>query len=152
MASIVFTDSIGAATLTNGKPTPGDRFASWTLKSQPIGDSVERDSDGARIMFPVRDDWGVTLELRGIPSVTVSGVAPVDIADRLCRWLLLGGQCAVHTDDATAHVYATCGLMPGTTPTLQLSNPKTAEYTLSVALINQAVSPVQMACHYRGGT
>lgn len=152
MTSIAFTDSFGAATLTNNKPGPAARFCNWVPTSQPVGDSVERDSDGAVIMFQTRDDFGASFELRKIPVETASGVSMAAIADRLRRHLLLGGQCSVATGDTTPHTYATCGLKPGTTPQLTMSDPKNIEYTLSLVLINLAVSPVQMVCNYRGGT
>lgn len=148
--TISFTDTIGAATLSNGKTAPADRFSSWLPKSLPMGDAIERDSDGARIMFQTRDDWGVTFELRRIPSQTAGGVSMFEIADRLRRHLLMGGTCTVNTGDAGSRSYATCGLMPGTEPQLTQTDARAIEHTLSLALINLAGSPTQMICRYRG--
>jgi hypothetical protein len=147
--SITFTDGIGAATLTNGKPSPGDRFSGWTPTTKPIGDSASRQSDGLTAMFKFRDDYGASFALVHIPVVLTGGVRLTDIADRLVAWLMAGGTCAVNTGDAESNSYATCGLMPGTTPTLTLSDRVNLEYTLSLSLINVAVSPVRMVCHYR---
>lgn len=146
--SISFTDTIGAATLTNGKPFPGDRFANWTPLSRPFGESASRQSDGRITRFRLRDDFGASFELRGIPVRTTGALRLVDIADRLVYHLLNGGTCTVNTGDAESNSYATCSLMPETEPQLQLSDPQALEYTLSVSLLNVAGSPVRMVCHY----
>jgi hypothetical protein len=146
--TIVFTDYIGAATLSNGKTAPGDRFGNWVPITRPYGESAARQSDGAITMFLFRADYGASFELSQIPVLTTGGVRLVDIADRLIAWLLLGGTCAVNTGDVGAASYPTCGLLPGTTPTLTMSDRKNLEYTLSLSLLNVAGSPVPMVCHY----
>jgi hypothetical protein len=149
VASIVFTDAVGAATLTNGKNAPADRFSNWVTDSQPIGESAARQSDGAITMFRFRDEFGARFSLARIPVVTTGGVRLVDVAARLVYHLLNGGTCAVNTADAETNSYATCGLKPGTTPSLELADPQNLEYTLTLALINLAGSPARMVCHYR---
>lgn len=144
-STIAFTDGIGAATLKNAKPTPADRFASWTLLTKPIGDTATRQADGVLTMFVLRTDYGASFELQKIPVRLVGGVRMVDVAARLVAWLLQGGACTVTTGDADANVY-TCGLMPGTTPSLAFADKKNLEYTLSVSLINRAAAA--MVCHY----
>lgn len=148
MASITFTDAIGAATLTNGKPSPADRFSAWVPVSKPIGESARRQSDGAMSMFVFRTDHGATFQLERIPVATHGGVRPIDVAARLVAWLLAGGTCAVNTGDVDATSYATCGLMPESAPALTMTDRRTLEYSLSLSLINLAGSPVPMACHY----
>lgn len=145
---ITFTDSIGAATLTNGHPFPANRFADWTPRTRPIGESAVAQGTGATTLFVFRTDFGVTLELRHISSVKVAGVAAADIADRLIVHLLKGGTCSVETGDVDANTYATCGLMPGTTPELRLEDTTMLEFALSLSLINLAGSPVRMLCRY----
>jgi hypothetical protein len=146
--TITFTDGVGAATLTNGKPTPGDRFTGWVTNSRPIGDSAHRQSDGALSMFRFRTDYGASFTLTQIPVATNGGVRLVDIAARLVFHLQNGGSCSVNTGDPEVNAYATCGLAPGSTPTLTLSDRVNLEYTLSLSLINLAGSPVAMVCHY----
>lgn len=147
-SSIAFTDNIGAAVLTNGKPFPADRFSSWTPISRPFGESAMRQSDGRLTMFKLRDDYGVTFELRGIPST--KSPALLDIADRLCYWLENGGTCSVTTGDADSNVYPTCGLLPGANmrADLKMSDPQMLEYTLSLSLLNLSGTPVRMVCRY----
>jgi hypothetical protein len=146
--TLVFTDGIGAATLKNSKVVPGDRFSSWVTVSKPIGESANRQSDLALSMFKLADSYGATFDLTQIPVAAQSGVRLVDVAARLVYWLLSGGVVAVNTGDVDSNAYASCGLMPGTTPTLTLSDRKNLEYTLSLALVNLAGSPVPMVCHY----
>lgn len=145
--TVTFTDSVGAATLRNGKPVPADRFANWTENSLPVGDSAHRLSDGVLTMFRERDDFAASFELRMIPVAAVAGVRLVEVAARLRYHLLNGGSCTVNTGDTASSSY-TCGLMPGSTPSLTLSNPAVLEYTLSLALVNIAGSPVRMICRY----
>lgn len=146
--TITFTDGIGAATLSNAKPVPGDRLTGWVTHTKPVGDSTNRQSDGALTMFVYRTAFGCSFSLTQIPVATASGVRLADVADRLIAWLLQGGTCTVNTGDVEGNSYATCGLMPNTTPTLTLSDTKNLEYTLSLSLINLAGSPVRMVCHY----
>jgi hypothetical protein len=78
----------------------------------------------------------------------VAGINLVAIADRLIAHLLGGGMCSVSTEDVLASTYATCGLYPGTTPSLRLTDSRNLLYTLSLQLINLAGSPVAMHCVY----
>lgn len=134
--------------LTNGKPAPGNRFANWVTQTKPIGDSAHRQSDGALSTFVYRTDYGASFDLPGIPVAAVAGERMTDYADRLIAWLLQGGAVWVETGDAAANIYGTCGLMPGTTPSLTLTDRVNLEYTLRLSLINLAASPVRMVCHY----
>lgn len=147
-STISFTDTVGAATLSNGKPGNGQRFANWVPVPTPIGPMGMRASDGAITRILLRAQYGCSFELRHIPIKAVSGVRLVEVAARLRYHLMNGGTCAVATGDASSSTYATCGLMPGTEPTLVQANPRTLEYTLSLSLVNLAGSPVAMICRY----
>lgn len=142
---ITFTDTVGAAILTNGKTSPGDRFAGWTPDSQPVGESAAAQSGGAITFMRFRDDYGAKFSLPAIPSTGASSA--LSIADRLRRHLIMGGQCVVETGDVASSSY-TCSLKPGTTPTLEMTDSENIEYTLTLHLINAAGSPVQMVCRY----
>jgi len=146
--SISFTDAFGAATLTNQKPFPADRFGAWEPHTVPIGTAVARQSDGAISMFIYRTDYGASFELRAIPSLEIAGVSMNQIADRLVAWLLQGGTCSISTGDADSNVYPTCGLKVGSSPSCRLADPQMLEYTLGLEVVNLAASPVQMVCRY----
>jgi hypothetical protein len=145
-ATITFTDTIGAASLSNSKTSPADRFSNWTPDSMPVGTGAAAQSNGVTTFMRFRDDYGATFDLEHIPSTGASSM--LSIADRLRRHLLMGGTCAVNTGDVASSAYATCALKPGTTPTLKLSDRQLLEYTLTLHLINVAASPVQMVCRY----
>jgi hypothetical protein len=149
-ASIAFTDSVGAATLVNNFPgTRAERFTSWTPMTRPIGDGATTLATGSLTFFEQRTDFGASFDLVGIPVKAASGGTNlVAIADRLIAHLMRGGTCNVTTGDSLASVYATCGLWPGSSPSLSQSDKTFLEYTLSLQLLNVAVSPVRMDCVY----
>ena len=68
MAAIQFNDGT-FSTLRNRFAAPGDRFGSWTPITRPVGDTVNRLSDGLVVMFRERTDYGASFELAGIPVV-----------------------------------------------------------------------------------
>lgn len=144
MATTITFDDGSAATLDNGKPAPGDRFANWTPFPEPIGDSSARQSDAAITMFVFRTDYCVRFDLPHIPSTGAS--SKLSIAHRLIAHLIKGGTCAVNTGDVASNSYATCALRPGSKPQLALTNKRTLEYTLSLELINRGGA--MMACRY----
>jgi hypothetical protein len=148
-ATITFVDGIGAATLSNGKPGPASRFGNWVPSTMPIGDAKVVQGTGATVMFTYRTDYLASFELAHIPVETSGGVRLVDVATRLIAWLHAGGTCAVNTGDVEANSYATCGIAPGTKAKLALTDRKNLEYTLTLSLINLAVSPGPLVCHYR---
>lgn len=144
--SIVFNDG-SSTTLTNGKAVPGDRFSNWVPDSAPIGDPADAQATGGITFFLLRTDHGARFELPHIPNRRTAGVSPMSVAARLILHLLKGGQCTVNTGDVTSASY-TCSLRPGTRPTLNFTNRRAIEYTLSLDLINAAGSPTAMVCHY----
>jgi len=86
------------------------------------------------------------------PHLRTAGAAKtasmVEVADRLVYHLRNGGTCYVAPNDAALSSYATCSIKPGTVPRLQLSDRRTMEFTLSLQLINTAVSPTRMLAHF----
>lgn len=147
MATIAFTDATGAATLDTGKPAPANRFVNWTPMTRPMGEAAHRQSDGARTMIVLREQYGATFEVRFITDRVVGAVRPLAIADRLVAHLYRGGTCTVTTGDVNAAVY-TCSLMPGMEPQLTMADPRLREFTLTLPLINVG-SAVPMTCYYR---
>lgn len=139
--SIAFTDSIGSATLTNGKPTPADRFTDWTPISPPEESAVHGLGTGTRHQWLFRQDYGASFSLDKIP------VAELDVAMRLLRWLATGGSVTVNTGDRIARVY-TAKAFPGWTipEGPELTDKRLLEYTLALKLKNTAA--VDMLCNY----
>lgn len=140
--SIAFTDSIGSATLTNGKPTPADRFTDWTpISPAEEGIPVFTLASGMRSRWLYRQDYGASFSLDKIP------VAELDVAMRLLRWLATGGSVTVSTGDRIARVY-TAKAFPGWTipEGPELTDKRLLEYTLALKLKNTAA--VDMLCNY----
>lgn len=128
-------------------PDPASRFANWTPRKRPVGDSAHVMANEQRYMFRTSWRYGATFEIRGIQMGAAAGSA-LDIADRLIAHLLNDGTCSVYAEDALGSSYVTCGVMPGTEPELVPADRRKIEYSLALALINLASSPVQMICHY----
>ncbi len=127
--SIAFTDGTGAASLTNGKNTYGDRFRNWVPMPELESSRVTGLGTGAIHEWRFRTDYGASFELPYIPA------SSLDIVDRLIVHLLGGGSVTVNTGDSASHSY-TCTLFPGFTPALVLDDRVLMEYTLSLKLRN----------------
>lgn len=145
-ARITFNDG-SARTLQSDFPDIAARFGNWTPVSQPVGEAVHDQAVGERTMSRTSMRHGAAFEIRGLAMGAAAG-ASVDIADRLIAHLLAGGQCAVYTEDSDDSTYLTCGLWPGSTPALALTDPVMLEYTLQLRLINTATVPVPMVAYY----
>lgn len=138
---IDWTDDTGAASLTNGKNYPGDRFANWNPRSIPFGSSVNTLA-GDLIVFEDREDHSTAFELVGIPY------ASLDLMLRLQSHLEGGGTVQVTTGDSGARVYPTCSLAPDAQVSIELTDKVTLEYTMTFNLLNVAGSRVQMLAIY----
>lgn len=145
MAKIDFVDGGGAATLDNGKTAiaagVGSRFSNWTPFTRPIGPQAVGLGTGAVHQWSFRTDYGASFDLRDIPNANLA------TALRLVRWLLGGGTCSVTTGDSAANVYATCGLAPGTVPSLTLEDVTEQTFRLQVSLINLGAA-ADLICLY----
>ncbi len=143
-AGIDFNDG-GAATLNNGKAAPLDRFADWTPREIPAGESANPQASPQRTLFRFRTDWAATFSLPYIPSAGAGSL--LTIATRLVAHLLNGGSVTVNTNDAATSSY-TMVLAPGATPALRLTDKVNMEYTLDLDLASTGGAvPV---CRYNG--
>jgi hypothetical protein len=130
MASfLLFEDDEGEATLTNGYPAPGDRFAAWKPHSPMKGVEAETLADGTLHVFKFHHKYTVTFELRHIPQNQVA------TALRLIRWLNEGGEVTVNTGDADGNVYV-CQKLMGSEPELRQPDPQNLRRTLKLELRN----------------
>jgi hypothetical protein len=134
--SIAFTDGTGAATLTNGKPVPGDRFASWTPNTDPIGPMDAALGTGITFHWNFRTDYLASFELQHIPNGSLA------IAQRLKAWLEKGNTATVNTGDAFASSY-TVRIAPGARIELEMmGDRRLLEYTLRLTVKNTAAAPL----------
>lgn len=138
-AGISFTDGTGAATLSNGKTAPADRFANWTPDITPVGAHKATLADGITHEFTFRTDYIASLELPLIPASSLG------TALRLKAHLLAGNTCTVTTADTSARTY-TARLAPGTVPEIVYADPRRLRYTFRCVLKN--TSAAAMLCSY----
>jgi hypothetical protein len=138
MASIAFTDGTGAATLTNGKPVPADRFRNWTPDTDTTGPKEEGSGTGDLFVWSFRDNYLVTFDLECIPASSITTLM------RLKRWLIGGGAITVNTGDAASRSY-TCKMPKGQPPQITY-DPEFKEYTLKLTLRNTAAA--DLVCEY----
>lgn len=141
MAAIAWTDAIGAASLTNGVPVPGDRFRTWLPVSRPVGAIATSLGTGQRYMFAFRTDRMAGFTLAEIPMASLALVV------RLIAHLEGGGTVSVTTGDNASRVYATCGLAEGAEPQLTQQDATNLTYALSLTLVNLG-STDPMLCDY----
>lgn len=139
-SSITWTDATGAATLTNGKPVPADRFSGWTPDVPLVKAESRALATGQPYPFLFRTDNVASFALAQIPNTKQ------DLAIRLIAHLGGGGVVTVNTGDVALRSYTSCYLAAGAVPRLALTDPRTLEYTLSLTLLNTAGAP--MLCVY----
>lgn len=151
------------AVLPNGETGPSNELSvvttgatsSVSVAGSPVGGAIVHRlyrgmAPGAESLF-YASVVSTFLDTNSGGTVTpppTSGVNLVAIADRLVAHLLGGGTCSVATEDALGSTYATCGLWPGTMPSVRLTDRRTLLYALSLQLVNLAGSPVRMDCVY----
>jgi len=133
--SIVFNDGSGATTITAVAP----RFQNWIPDSAPVGPNETALGTGQLFQWVYRTDYSAAFEMPYIPAARLPDL------QRLKLWLLSGGTITVNTADLSANSY-TVSLKPGTVPSWKLDQ-KLLEYTLSIAVLNQAAAP--LICIYR---
>jgi hypothetical protein len=136
MASqIDFTDATGAATLTNGKEAPFDRFAGWRSWKKGIGPSDVAAGTGRTFHWNFRNDQLAFFELPMIPMDSL------DVVERLQYHLETGGEVTVTVGDEAEHVYV-CVIAPGTEVEYEQTDAQELEYTLRLTLKNTAAAPL----------
>lgn len=153
---ITFTSLDGySRTLQSDYPDPACRLRNFHADSQPIGDFTHDLAKEQLHRFRTSIRHGCHFEMpalrMGAFTASSAFAPPASIANELKLALLNGSTCALFTEDADGNSYATCGLMPGTTPELTLVNRRSMEYSLRLSLINLADTPVPMVCHYQTG-
>lgn len=150
--SITFTDEWGAVTLTNGKPVPGDRFASWTPLVNTIGPEGGNPvglGNGITYGWEHRVDFGAQFSLEHIPQAKLPDV------QRLFLYLMrgetsldTGGVVTVNTGDKGSNAYQ-CRIWPGFVPEPpELMDRQTIEYRITLQLLNATPNPFLMVCSY----
>lgn len=146
-ARITFTDTVGPWTLQSIYPDLASRFRNWTPDSQPVGDFAHVLSNEQLYRF--RTSWrhGASFQVAGVQTGAFLG-SSLDVANKLRAHLLNGGTCSVYTEDTFQTTYLLCGLMPGTMPSIQMTDRRTIEFSMQLSLINLDLNPDEMVVHY----
>jgi hypothetical protein len=141
MASITFTDSVGAVTLTNGRAAPGDRFASWTPTVFRVADRRFALGTGIAYEYLFRQDFLASFSIDGLPATQLENVS------RFVRHAQQGNTFSVNTGDNSARTY-TCRLAEGAEIALAMTDPTFVEYRMDVTVSNASSPKVFMPCEY----
>lgn len=129
MASLNWTDGIGAASLSNAFIFPGNRLKNWTPAYKPFGERSQNLGTGQLNVTAFRDDLTVALEIPGIPNSDQPKML------RLQMHLKRGGSVVIDASpDVTIPILGTCKLAPGADVQIQLSDKTMLEYTFSTVL------------------
>ena len=142
MASLDFTDSIGAVSLTTVAATAG-RFRGWKALPASRGEQAHALGSGARYVYEVREARRVSLALEHI------AYADQDIVERLLLHLDRGGTVTITTNDGSSNAYADMGLAEDTTPEVTGPDPETLDYAVSCILEYVGTgTPPALVCEY----
>jgi hypothetical protein len=141
VATISWTDSVGAASLSPAPAGAGGRFRDWT----PIGDD-EQDvavglGSGDTYAWRYREQHGASFVIPYLQSDQMA------LMTRLQRHLQGGGTVSIDTDDANNATYATCRIWPGSKVEIRKVN-AIPEYEMTLTVLNRDASPVPMVCEY----
>jgi hypothetical protein len=137
--SIAWTDSIGAATLTNGRPVPADRFSGWTPDWVPIRAAATLLGPQEEESFEFADIHIARFELQNIPDTEH------DLCLRLKRHLMRNGSVTINTGDDAARTY-TAKRRPGSDVTLRPFNIQRRLFAMGFEMKNTAAA--DMICEY----
>lgn len=137
-ATIVFTDTAGAATLT---PTGLGYLRGFLPDVMDIGPNRAA-LDGSVYQFAFRTDYTASIE--------ISPVRPADLAtvQRLKRHLLAGNAVTLNTGDGGSRSF-TCKLAPGTMPEIAFRDQRLADYAFRAVLRNTVSAPLRGLHGYR---
>jgi hypothetical protein len=131
MASISWTDSVGAAEFSNLKPSGGSRFDNWTPDAEVIGPTATGLGTGSLHVFEFRTDYIVGLEISKVPATD-------EVYEKMLRLKLhleRGGEVTLSGSHVLLEArYTTCSLAPDTKPTINFSDRTCLEYTFGVVL------------------
>lgn len=144
MASLSWTDSLGAATLSNLKPDRGSRLADFRPISVGIGDVAHALGDNVRYTFKFSTRYGCTFAITQIPNSELA------LMDRLALHLDDGGVVTLATEDSASRTYTTLQLVEGAElPHPELTDKALLEYTMRFALFDARGSlSAPMLCVY----
>lgn len=141
MASIAWTDSEGAAILTNDVPTVGGRFKGWTARRRPVGPRETALGTGRLFRFAFRYERIASFTLDEIPTASQA------LVSRLIEFLEDGGTVQINTGDNASRIYTAVGLAEGFDIEWSQQSGPDLTYRLSLTVVNLANTD-DLICDY----
>lgn len=128
-STIAFTDTTGAAVLSNGRTGVFSRFWGVRPVSQSVGPKDTILGTQRVVAFEFARVRGVYLEIRRIPN------SAADVCDRFKLHMETGGSATLNTGDGTHGPY-TVSLMPGTEVEVAEMDERKMELVVRVTMMN----------------
>jgi len=141
MATITFTDSAGAVSISNGHAAPGNRFSDWTPTLNKVADRRFALGTGIAFEYVFREDFLASFSLAGLPATELEKVS------RLVRYAQAGNTFVLNTMDNSTRTY-TVRLAEGAEMQLTMTDPTFVEYTLQMTVANASSPKVFMTVEY----
>lgn len=141
MATITFTDSVGAVSISNGHAAPGNRLSDWTPTLNKVADRRFALGTGIAFEYVFREDFLASFSLIGLPATELEKVS------RLVRYAQAGNTFVINTMDNSARSY-TVRLAEGGAIDLTMTDPTFLEYTLQMTVANASSPKVFMTVEY----
>lgn len=141
MATITFTDSGGAVSISNGRTAPGNRLSEWTPTVNKVADRRFALGTGIAYEYVFREDFLASFTLEGLPATELEKVS------RLVRHAQAGNTFVINTMDNSARTY-TVRLAEGNDIALTMTDRTFLEYSLSMSVSNANSPKVFMTVEY----
>ena len=141
MATITFTDSVGAVSISNEHAAPGNRLSDWTPTLNKVADRRFALGTGIAFEYVFREDFLASFSLVGLPATELEKVS------RLVRYSQAGNTFVINTMDNSARSY-TVRLAEGGAIDLTMTDSTFLEYTLQMTVANASSPKVFMTVEY----
>jgi hypothetical protein len=141
MATITFTDSAGAVTISNQVAAPGNRLSSWTPTVNKVADRRFALGTGVAFEYVFREDFLASFTLDGLPATELEKVS------RLVRHAQAGNTFVINTMDNAARSY-TVRMAEGSDITVTMTNATFLDYSVSMTVANANSPKVFMTVEY----
>jgi hypothetical protein len=141
MATITFTDSVGAATIANQAAAPGNRLSNWTPTLNKVADRRFALGTGIAFEYVFREDFLASFTLEGLPATELEKVS------RLVRHAQAGNTFVINTMDNSARSY-TVRMAEGSEIDVSMTDRTFCEYSLSMTVANANSPKVFMTVEY----
>lgn len=142
MAYVAWTDEIGSASLSNGKPGPARRFTGYVADIDRVRDTRAALGTGQSHEFVYRKDYTAKLVIDKIP------VSSKLLMLRFKDYAMQGCEFYLHTEDAADRVHVV-RVRPGTEIEFAQDDAAMLEERLTMQVISAEDPQEPLLCIYR---